>query len=120
VPELIHVPVVTQVAQSTIERHAHLRGATQHLGCRRPASFDLPRRSAPCADPSTLHRPLPDCFRIGFGLRDVRAVADRHEALAEAAVRTTAVEDFRPGEAYVTFRCWDPDGTEVEVFGEAP
>jgi hypothetical protein len=35
-------------------------------------------------------------------------------------VRTTEVEDLRPSEAYVTFRCWDPDGTEVEVFWEAP
>jgi catechol 2,3-dioxygenase-like lactoylglutathione lyase family enzyme len=62
---------------------------------------------------------LPDGFHIGFGLRDADAVTELHRALA-AAVRTTAVEDFRPSEAYVTFRCWDPDGTEVEVFWEAP
>ena len=40
--------------------------------------------------------------------------------LAAAGVRITTVEDFRPGEAYVTFRCWDPDGTEVEVYWQAP
>jgi hypothetical protein len=26
------------------------------------------------------------------------------------------VDDARPGEDYVTLRCWDPDGTEIEVF----
>jgi catechol 2,3-dioxygenase-like lactoylglutathione lyase family enzyme len=66
--------------------------------------------------PAAAHQPLPDGFHIGFGLRDADAVTHLHGALAEGAVRTTSVEDFRPGEAYVTFRCWDPDGTEVEVF----
>ena len=69
--------------------------------------------------PAAAHQPLPDGFHIGFGLRDADAVPDLHRALAAASVRTTAVEDFRPGEDYVTFRCWDPDGTEVEVFWEA-
>jgi hypothetical protein len=30
--------------------------------------------------------------------------------------RVGPLEDHRPGEDYVTFRCWDPDGTEIEVF----
>jgi hypothetical protein len=36
-----------------------------------------------------------------------------------AGATFTALEDHRPAEDYVTFRCWDPDGTEVEVFWEA-
>ena len=42
----------------------------------------------------------------------------RHAELADAGVRVGELEDFRPDEQYVTFRCWDPDGTEVEVFWE--
>jgi hypothetical protein len=43
---------------------------------------------------------------------------DHHRRLTEAGVRTSAVDDERPGEDYVSFRCWDPDGTEIEVFWE--
>jgi catechol 2,3-dioxygenase-like lactoylglutathione lyase family enzyme len=70
--------------------------------------------------PVTDHLPLPDGFHIGFGLPDADAVTDLHRALAAADVRTTTVEDFRPAEAYVSFRCWDPDGTEIEVFWQTP
>jgi catechol 2,3-dioxygenase-like lactoylglutathione lyase family enzyme len=66
------------------------------------------------------HQPLPEGFHIGFGLESADTVAALHRRLADAGVRTTAVEDHRPGEMYVTFRCWDPDGTEVEVFWEEP
>jgi len=69
--------------------------------------------------PADPHQPLPSGFHIGFGLDDAGAVLDLHARLAGAGVRTTDVEDFRPGEQYVTFRCYDPDGTEVEVFWEA-
>jgi hypothetical protein len=31
----------------------------------------------------------------------------------------TELDDERPGDDYLTFRCWDPDGTEIEVFWEA-
>ena len=41
-----------------------------------------------------------------------------HDRLAAADVPVAPVEDSRPGEEYVTFRCWDPDGTEIEVFWE--
>jgi hypothetical protein len=40
--------------------------------------------------------------------------------LTAAGVPVRNVEDFRPGEQYVTFRCWDPDGTEIEVSWEEP
>jgi catechol 2,3-dioxygenase-like lactoylglutathione lyase family enzyme len=65
--------------------------------------------------PAAAHQPLPEGFHIGFGLSDADAVSALHASLS-GAVRTTAVTDLRPGEEYVTFRCWDPDGTEVEVF----
>jgi catechol 2,3-dioxygenase-like lactoylglutathione lyase family enzyme len=70
--------------------------------------------------PSAPHQALPDGFHIGFGLGDADAVSALRDRLVAAAVRTTELEDHRPGEAYVTFRCWDPDGTEVEVFWEEP
>jgi catechol 2,3-dioxygenase-like lactoylglutathione lyase family enzyme len=66
------------------------------------------------------HQALPDGFHIGFGLTGPEAVVDLHRQLSAAGVRTSGVEDFRPGEGYVTFRCWDPDGTEIEVFWQAP
>ena len=70
--------------------------------------------------PALNHQSLPDGFHLGFGLSDPEAVVALHEELSSAGVRLTAVDDHRPGEAYTTFRCWDPDGTEVEVFWEAP
>ena len=64
------------------------------------------------------HQPLPDGFHIGFGLDDADAVLAKHGALAGAGEKVGEIEDYRPGEQYVTFRCWDPDGTEIEVFWE--
>jgi len=71
--------------------------------------------------PADAHRALPDGFHIGFGVGGggPEAVLATHAALTGAGAAVTPVEDFRPGEDYVTFRCWDPDGTEVEVFWEA-
>ena len=69
--------------------------------------------------PGQPHQPLPDGFHIGFGLTDPEVVSSLHRELSAAGVRTTPIEDFRPGELYATFRCWDPDGTEIEVFWEA-
>jgi catechol 2,3-dioxygenase-like lactoylglutathione lyase family enzyme len=66
--------------------------------------------------PTADHRALPPGFHLGFGLADAERVPALHSALAAGGVRTSALEDHRPGERYVTFRCWDPDGTEVEVF----
>jgi catechol 2,3-dioxygenase-like lactoylglutathione lyase family enzyme len=70
--------------------------------------------------PASPHQPLPDGFHLGFGLGTGADVAALHHELSEAGVRTTRLEDHRPDEAYVTFRCWDPDGTEVEIFWERP
>jgi len=70
--------------------------------------------------PTDHHRPLPDGFHLGFGLSAPEDVLRLHEDLAWAGVRVTGVEDHRPDEHYVSFRCWDPDGTEVEVFWEQP
>lgn len=69
--------------------------------------------------PADPHQPLPDGFHMGFGLDDAAEVAALHDELLGAGVRVTAIEDHRPGEDYVTFRCWDPDGTEIEAFWEA-
>ena len=70
--------------------------------------------------PADTHQPLPDGFHVGFGLADAAAVAGLHRDLVAAGVRVATLQDFRPEEAYVTFRCHDPDGTEIEVFWEAP
>lgn len=69
--------------------------------------------------PSEPHQALPDGFHIGFGLEDADRVFALHDELGAAGVRTTEVEDHRPGSSYVSFRCWDPDDTEVELFWEA-
>ena len=69
--------------------------------------------------PADPHQPLPDGFHIGFNLSDAEAVVDMRMSLHAANVRVADLEDYRPGEEYVTFRCWDPDGTEIEVFWEA-
>ena len=68
--------------------------------------------------PDGRHRPLPDGFHVGFGVGDggAEAVLALHAGLAGAGSPVTPIEDHRPGEDYVTFRCHDPDGTEVEVF----
>lgn len=66
--------------------------------------------------PAAQHAPLPDGVHIGFGAPDPAGVVAQHERLAAAGVRVGDVDDFRPDEDHVTFRCWDPDGTEVEVY----
>ena len=69
--------------------------------------------------PAEPHQPLPEGFHIGFQLADADAVVAMHADLEGAGVRTGEIQDLRPGESYVTFRCWDPDGTEIELFWEA-
>ena len=69
--------------------------------------------------PSDPHQDLPQGFHVGFGLDDADAVAALHDDLTRAGVAPTAIQDLRPGEEYVTFRCADPDGTVIEVFWEA-
>ena len=70
--------------------------------------------------PAERHQPLPDGFHIGFRLAEPEAVGRLLQQLTAAGVRAGDLEDFRPDDDYVTFRCWDPDGTEVEVFWEPP
>jgi catechol 2,3-dioxygenase-like lactoylglutathione lyase family enzyme len=70
--------------------------------------------------PAATHQQLPDGFHVGFGLAEPESVIALHRELTASGVRVTTVDDFRPGESYITFRCWDPDGTEIEVFWETP
>jgi len=69
--------------------------------------------------PTDAHLPLPAGFHVGFSLEDPDEVAARHAAMSAAGLSVSALEDFRPDDAYVSFRCWDPDGTEIEQFWEA-
>jgi catechol 2,3-dioxygenase-like lactoylglutathione lyase family enzyme len=68
--------------------------------------------------PADPHTALPEGFHIGFNGAGADEVIARHAALSGAGVRVGDIEDFRPDEDYVTFRCWDPDDTEIEVFWE--
>lgn len=70
--------------------------------------------------PADPHQPLPDGFHIGFGLGSAAEVEHLHTTLTSDGIRTTQLDDHRPVEDYVTFRCWDPDGTEIEIFWERP
>jgi catechol 2,3-dioxygenase-like lactoylglutathione lyase family enzyme len=58
--------------------------------------------------PGDPHHALPDGFHIGFGLNSPDEVRHLHGQLVAAGGRTTPVEDCRPQEDYVTFRCWGP------------
>jgi catechol 2,3-dioxygenase-like lactoylglutathione lyase family enzyme len=64
------------------------------------------------------HRSLPDGFHIGFKLDSAEDVVAMRSALERDGVRVNELHDGRPGDQYVSFRCWDPDGTEVELFWE--
>ena len=66
--------------------------------------------------PAEPHHDLPPGFHIGFGVESPDVVQTLHDALTGAGLTVTDVQDSRPEERYVTFRCWDPDGTEIEVF----
>jgi catechol 2,3-dioxygenase-like lactoylglutathione lyase family enzyme len=68
--------------------------------------------------PVTAHQTLPDGFHIGFGFESSDAVHAMYRRLLADGIRVGPVQDFRPSEEYVTFRCWDPDGTEIEIYWE--
>jgi hypothetical protein len=70
--------------------------------------------------PAAPHQPLPDGFHIGFGVPTAADVLSIHASLSAAKVRIGDPQDYRPSEQHVTFRCWDPDGTEIEVFWQGP
>ena len=69
--------------------------------------------------PTRAHQPLPDGFHIGFSVDTPERVAQLRAELNDAGARVGLLDDYRPCEDYVTFRCWDPDDTEIEVFWEA-
>ena len=66
--------------------------------------------------PAERHVALPVGFHIGFRIDAPDDVARIRTDLVSTGARPTEVRDSRPAEDYVTFRCWDPDGTEIEVF----
>jgi len=66
--------------------------------------------------PADPHHPLPPGFHIGFRLANADDVSALHATLAAAEVPVVDIVDQRPRSDYVTFRCWDPDGTEIELF----
>jgi catechol 2,3-dioxygenase-like lactoylglutathione lyase family enzyme len=69
--------------------------------------------------PTGAHQPLPDGFHIGFRIDSPERVAALRDRLVAGGVRVSQLDDYRPTEPHLTFRCWDPDGTEVEIFWEA-
>jgi catechol 2,3-dioxygenase-like lactoylglutathione lyase family enzyme len=68
--------------------------------------------------PADPHVPLPPGVHIGFRLASADEASTRHAAMSVAGLRVSELQDSRPDEDYVSFRCWDPDGTEVEQFWE--
>jgi catechol 2,3-dioxygenase-like lactoylglutathione lyase family enzyme len=70
--------------------------------------------------PTEQHQPLPDGFHVGFGVPTADHVLSLHRLLSAAKEAIRGIEDHRPTEDFVTFRCWDPDGTEIEVFWQGP
>lgn len=69
--------------------------------------------------PAEEHVALPDGFHIGFVCASADDVIDQHHRLEAGHRPVGDIEDHRPDEDYVTFRCWDPDGTEAEVYWDA-
>jgi catechol 2,3-dioxygenase-like lactoylglutathione lyase family enzyme len=65
--------------------------------------------------PATGPAAMPTGVHIGFQQTDGEAVAAFRGELAAAGVPTGPLEDE---DGYVTFRCWDPDGLEIEIFWE--
>ena len=95
------------------ERHFRFRLAFEAEGgffVRNDAGFLL------ALVPAVRHQPLPTGFHIGFRLDRPDDVTSLRSSLDRDGVGTGPLEDSRPHEDYVTFRCWDPDGTEIEVF----
>lgn len=80
---------------------------------RNPAGFLL---ALVPADP---HVPLPVGVHVGFSFPSPDEVDARRGAMSAAGVPVSALQDFRPDDDYVSFRCWDPDGTEIEQFWES-
>jgi catechol 2,3-dioxygenase-like lactoylglutathione lyase family enzyme len=58
---------------------------------------------------------MPPGYHFGFNLDEPAAVHQMHRAMTEHGLTPGELQDW---EDYVTFRCHDPDGHEVEVFWE--
>jgi lactoylglutathione lyase len=67
--------------------------------------------------PAADHQPLPSGVHIGFSLASRDEVAAVRAQMVAGGV--TAGDLEQDEEDYVTFRCWDPDGTEIELFWDA-
>ncbi len=65
--------------------------------------------------PSEEQASMPAGFHFGFLLDDATAVRSMHDAMHGAGVTHGELEEW---DDYVTFRCQDLDGHEVEVFWE--
>lgn len=65
--------------------------------------------------PSESRAQMPPGFHFGFLLDDPAAVRSMHATMTDGGGAPGDLEDF---DGYVTFRCWDHDGHEVEVFWE--
>jgi catechol 2,3-dioxygenase-like lactoylglutathione lyase family enzyme len=59
--------------------------------------------------------PMPAGFHFGFLLDDAAAVRTMHTSMADGGATPGELQDF---DDYVTFRCQDVDGHEIEVFWE--
>lgn len=58
---------------------------------------------------------MPPGYHFGFNLDDADAVRVMHQAMTEHGIDPGELQDL---EDYVTFRCRDFDGHEVEIFWE--
>lgn len=84
---------------------------------------DLNHLNLPVRDAGANDRPPAHARRrVPRGVRLDRAdeVTALHQRLTAAGVTATPVDDRRPADAHMSFRCWDPDGTEVEVYWQSP
>lgn len=66
--------------------------------------------------PVAAHVALPPGFHVGFEADEPADVIARHASMAAAGASVGELVDGRPDDDYVSFRCWDPDGTEIEVY----
>jgi catechol 2,3-dioxygenase-like lactoylglutathione lyase family enzyme len=65
--------------------------------------------------PAEAEGTMPPGYHFGFNLDGPAAVRQMHQAMTERGARPGELEEL---EDYVTFRCHDLDGHEVEVFWE--
>jgi catechol 2,3-dioxygenase-like lactoylglutathione lyase family enzyme len=65
--------------------------------------------------PAEASTALPAGYHFGFNLDNPEEVRSMHQAMTARGVRPGDLEDW---DDYVTFRCQDLDGHEVEVFWE--